>query len=228
MSVRRPISRWLVGPVRRSRVAVLTLTSSGRRKLFTRYASDNHWRDPKSVSGPGSNLEQTGVLRAELPGLLLRHGVTSLLDVPCGDGYWFQHVDHELDSYIGVDIVPELVKLRNEKAVSGERFLCLDVVSDALPAADAVMCRDLLVHLSERQVMAALRNMRASGARLLLATHFPGRVNRDIATGDWRPINLEAAPYGFPAPIDQIAETDTETPYSDKTLSVWRFADLPL
>ncbi len=204
------------------------MTSGGRRKLFASYASTNHWRDPESVSGPGSNLEQTGVLRAELPELLRRHGITTLLDVPCGDGYWFQHVAHELETYIGVDIVPELVKRRNENAGPGERFLCADVVSDALPSADAVLCRDLLVHLSARQVMAALRNMRASGARLLLTTHFPERLNHDIATGNWRPINLEAAPYGFPAPIDRIVETDTEVPYSDKTLSVWRFADLPL
>ena len=226
--VRRPLSKWLFQPVRRIRVKLLTGSSRGRRKLFSDYASNNHWRDPESVSGPGSNLAQTGVLRSELPGLLRRHHIASLLDVPCGDGHWFQHVDLQLSNYVGIDIVPELVRHRQESAQPGQQFICADVVSDPLPRADAILCRDLLVHFSARQAQEALRNMRASGATFLLATHFPGRDNRDIATGDWRPINLEAAPYGFPAPLDTIAETDTEAPYSDKTLSLWRFDDLPL
>jgi SAM-dependent methyltransferase len=206
---------------------LLAGSSRGRRFIFTRYARTNHWRGAHSVSGPGSSLGQTAVLRAELPGLFRRHGIRSLVDVPCGDGHWFGQVDHGLDHYVGVDIVAELVRDRADGAPGSEEFLCRDILSDPLPTADAIMCRDLLVHLSERQIFVALRNMKSSGSRLLLTTHFPTRQNRDIATGGWRPLNLEASPFGFPPPIDAIVE-GIPAPFEDKTLAVWRFEDLEL
>lgn len=237
--LRRAAGRYLLKPLQRASwrlkaewhsrpgLRLVTQSSFGRRLLFRRYTRRNRWGDAQSLSGPGSNLEQTAVLRAELPGLLRRHGIRSLVDAPCGDGHWFDHVDHGLDRYVGVDIVPELVRQR-ALASPGDEFLCCDVVSDPLPRADAILSRDFLVHLSERQVLQALRNMKASGARLLVTTHFPTKPNHDIATGRWRPVNLEAPPYDFPPPLDQIVEGALAPPYDDKVLAVWAFADLEL
>ncbi|MFE7121789.1 hypothetical protein ACFU99_40805, partial [Streptomyces sp. NPDC057654] len=62
-----------------------------------------------SRSGNGSNLTQTATLRSELPGLLARLGVRTLLDIPCGDFYWMSRLDLGTDthiSYIGADRVP--------------------------------------------------------------------------------------------------------------------------
>jgi hypothetical protein len=54
-------------------------------------------------------------------------------------------------------------------------------------------------------------------------------VNAEIRTGGWRPLNLQAAPFGFPPPewsIDERCEAD-EGRYRDKRLGVWRLAALP-
>jgi hypothetical protein len=51
--------------------------------------------------------------------------------------------------------------------------MVLDVVSSRLPAADAVMARDLFGHLDHAQVRRAISNIKTSGANWLLATHYP-------------------------------------------------------
>jgi len=133
--------------------------------------------------------------------------------------------------YVGVDIVPALVAADRERhGGPGREFLVRDLVRDDLPAADLVLCRDCLVHLSGRDALAAVANLRRSGSRLLLATTFPElRANRDIVTGQWRPLNLRLPPFGFPEPLRLLAEDPPEGAggHPDKSLGLWRLADLP-
>ena len=190
------------------------------------------------MSGEGSNLARTAVVRARLPGLLTRHGIRSMLDAPCGDFYWMKEVslgdvDYDID-YIGVDIVPEIITRDVELyAGSKRRFLLCDLVNDPLPKADLIFCRDCLVHLPYAETRRAIDNFRRSGATWLLTTTFTGpRVNRDIELGDWRAINLEREPYGFPTPVEVIDEESDEVDeelraFPDKSLGLWRIADLP-
>jgi hypothetical protein len=89
------------------------------------------------------------------------------------------------------------------------------------------------VHLSYAETRRALDNFRRSGATWLLTTTFSDRRgNHDINTGDWRPINLERAPYGFPPAAELINERCDEVDevlgaFADKSLGLWRLADLP-
>jgi SAM-dependent methyltransferase len=203
---------------------LLTTTKAGRARLFTRYYRNNRWGDAHSVSGRGSNLEGTEVIRQELPGLLARHGIRTLLDVPCGDGFWMRQTDLCVEQYIGADIVPDVISTLTDTARDHERYLCADVTSDPLPRADAVLCRDLLVHLSYGMAKQALRNMKSSGATHLATTTFPGAENVDISTGMWRKLDLEADPFCFPPPLEQIVED----PEKGKALGLWSFSELPL
>lgn len=199
-----------------------------RRRTFARIHASNHWGDSESLSGGGSTLTETEAVRRALPELFRRHGIRSLLDVPCGDFNWMQHVAPAVDEYIGADIVPALVAdVSARHAAPGRRFLVLDLVTDDLPRADAVLARDVLIHLSQRDVRAALTNIRRSGAQWLLTTTYPEHVNRDIITGDWRPLNLQAAPYLLPPPIELIPEETQERQFSDRSLGLWSVASLP-
>jgi hypothetical protein len=185
------------------------------------------WAGPESRSGVGSGLSATARLRAELPLLLRRLGVRSLLDVPCGDFHWMSRVNLAGIRYVGADIVDELVRENrrlHEDPTGLRRFVRLDLTADPLPPVDAVLCRDLLVHLSYRRIRRALEGVGRSGARFLLATTFPGvRANRDIEDGDWRPLNLELPPFDFPPPDDAVLEECAEEggAYADKTLAAW-------
>lgn len=191
----------------------------------------NFWSGPESHSGQGSSLDQTVRLREALPELVERHGVRTLLDLPCGDCHWISRVSLPGVSYTGGDLLAEIVEgNRTRFAGSGRRFLQLDLTSSPLPETDLLLCRDALVHLSFTDIRAALRNLRASPVRCLLTTTFPAEsANQDITTGDWRPLNLERAPFNFPAPVELLNEGCTEGDglFADKSLGLWRVADLP-
>jgi SAM-dependent methyltransferase len=203
----------------------------GRRMVFDLYHRRNVWNGRASKSGVGSDPEQTAVVRAALPGLLRRLDVTSMADVPCGDLTWIRHVDLGLDQYVGIDIVPAMIRaLKQAPPIPNAEFHCMDVVNHPVPPVDAVFCRDLLVHLSYDEIWRVLRNLRASGAGWLITTTFPGRTNFDIRAGMWRGLNLQAPPFEFPEPEELILESDPDSPTGchDKSLGVWDFASLSL
>jgi hypothetical protein len=110
---------------------------------------------------------------------------------------------------------------------SQHRFLVLDLTRDDLPQADALLCRDCLVHLSFADIRRALANVLRSGIPYLMTTTFPGcEVNEDIVTGDWRPLNLTRPPFDFPPPLELLNEGCTEGGglFADKSLAVWQTA----
>ncbi len=201
-------------------------------KRFTTIYRRNVFRGNESRSGEGSNLVQTEVIRREVPLLLGNLGVRTMLDAPCGDFNWMQHVSLPLDQYIGVDVVEELVAEDIRRYASAtRRFLCLDIIGDQLPRADLIFCRDCLVHLNFEQALQALRNFQFSGAEYLLTTTFPGsKTNAELGSGDiWRTLNLERSPFNLPPPLRLINEgcKESDGAFADKSLGLWRLQDLP-
>ena len=198
---------------------------------FERMYETNLWSGTESRSGVGSSLAATARLRGELPPLLRSLEVRRLLDVPCGDFHWMRRVDLSGIDYFGGDIVRAAVEANQARhGNQHRRFVVADLTAGPLPSADAILCRDCLVHFSFANIARAFRVMRASGAKWLLTTTFTGqRDNRDIADGDWRPLNLERAPFNLPAPHAAIVEGCTEEggAYADKSIGVWRIDDLP-
>jgi hypothetical protein len=193
-----------------------------RGEVFEHIHNLHLWHSPESVSGCGSTLRQTETLRAQLPPFLEAHGVTSLLDIPCGDLNWLKETDLNGIAYIGADIVPALIAKLQQNAPPGMTFLTADIVSDPLPKADCVMVRDCFSHLPFADIQAALHNIAASGATYLLATHFTDRdQNTDIAAGGFHALNLCAAPFHLPAPVDMLNEMHPNPKNADKTLALW-------
>ena len=197
--------------------------------VFTRIYTKRRWKG-ESASGAGSSMEQTRAVREALPGLLRELEAKSLLDIPCGDLHWIKEVDLGDVQYIGADIVRPLIERnRRDFAGSGRRFELVNLITDPLPPADAVLCRDCLVHLSHQDVLAALDNVRKSSARWLIATTYTGdRPNVDILTGQWRTLNLQLPPFNLPPPAHLVDEkcTEGEGKFTDKYLGVWRVEDL--
>jgi hypothetical protein len=196
---------------------------------FRHIVTENKWGVNDSVSGGGSDLYQTRIVRDRLPMLWSDFNVRTMLDVPCGDFYWMQHVPMEYISYIGADILPEIIQRNNELYERPNlTFRTMNLLEDRLPKADLILCRDCLVHFSFSHVTSALRNMCDSGSTYLLTTTFNQRRNHDIATGQFRPLNLEAPPMSLPAPMLMIDEgcTEGDGKYQDKSLGLWRMLDI--
>jgi hypothetical protein len=189
-------------------------------KRFTDIWRTNAWGHAESRSGSGSTLAQTEKLRPKLQQVLRNLQVHSLLDAGCGDLNWLQTQSSELGLYLGVDIVDELVTdLRQRFRVRKNHFFNpADITTDRLPRTDAILCRDVLGHLSLPLATLALENFRASGASYLIATTFPRGSNDAIRTGAWQAIDLNAAPFNLPPPLLLI---DEELSGTRKSLGVW-------
>ena len=126
--------------------------------------------------------------------------------------------------------MPAIISHNRKKHGSAAReFAVMDITAGPLPDADLLFCRDCMVHLSNDDALKALGAIRRSGIRYLLATTFTEcDMNGDIVTGDWRIINLEKAPFNLPPPLELVNEHCTEGggTYADKSLGLWRVADL--
>lgn len=196
-------------------------------RAFQGIFANRGWGDGESVSGPGSSLDATASIRERLPSLWRSLGIRSVLDIPCGDHHWMGAADLSDIEYTGGDIVPELID-RCRDGWPGRQFLQLDVTTDSLPRSDLVFCRDCLVHLPHADVWQALERMVASGAQWLMMTHFPGRKNHDISVGQWRPLDMCAAPFNLPAPKAIVNEGCREGggEFSDKSLGLWPASDV--
>ncbi len=198
--------------------------------IFTEIFRKNAWRGRESVSGSGSDIVQTRVLIAELPALFRDLGISTMLDIPCGDFLWMSKVPLEGIDYTGGDIVKELIQ--SDKTAYERKnvhFQCLNLLGDELPKVDLILCRDCLVHFSFSDIRTALNRICASGSTYLLATTFLShKENRDILTGQWRPINLEMPPFDLPKPLRQIDEGCIEEggAYGDKSLALWKIEDI--
>ena len=185
----------------------------------------NYWGDTESVSGPGSTLKYTDHIRTEIPKILSRFQVTSMIDAPCGDMNWMSHILNTYPiSYIGGDIVPDLiVRNRRDFENPSTEFANFDVTKDKFPNVDLWLCRALFFHLSNREIYLALSNFANSQIKYMLVTNHSTEddfVNIDIATGDWRLLDLMKSPFNFPrtflAEIDYFIE-----PFPPSTLTLW-------
>lgn len=211
------------------RTSILNRTLSAE-STFEKIHEENLWGDPESVSGRGSNINSADIICRELPPLLHKLGVHILLDAPCGDFNWMQNVDLGDIRYLGVDIVSKVIHgNRHNFLANGRQFLHLDITKDTLPEADAILCRDCLIHLSYTHIFQAIANFKRTGAKYLLATQCPGVTeNTDIVTGSFRPLNLTLEPFRFPSPIESIHEDGRSAHESLRLLALWNLQDLPV
>ena len=193
---------------------------------FTTIYESHSWVDDQSRSGGGSNLYATEKIRQAIPALFLKYGVRSVLDVPCGDFFWFKEMKLDLDRYIGGDIVVPLIASVSEKyALPGRSFRVMDLTEDVLPDSDLILVRDCFIHLSFESIFAALKNITKSSIRYLLTTHFADvNANVDIETGSARGLNLCAPPFNFPPALELI--DDCAKGLVPHQLGLWRVDDL--
>jgi hypothetical protein len=183
---------------------------------FTEVYENRMWQSEESVSGKGSERTSGQVTHALdiLHRFTQELGLRSIADVPCGDFNWMPAFleQHPEVAYAGYDIVPALIE-ENRRRYPGRRFELLDITSQAPKRADLLFSKDLVNHLAERDVWAALGNMVRSKATYLMMTTNRGSKNVELLPGQAhasRLLDLEAAPYSMPPPL-----------YGDHYLLLW-------
>lgn len=197
---------------------------------FKNIFKNNSWGGRNSVSGRGSDLDQTEHIIREIPALFKDMDISTLLDIPCGDFNWMRNIDLSGIKYIGADIVKEIIKNnKNQYEKNNVSFRHMNLIEDTLPQVDLILIRDGLVHMSYGDIFKSLNNVCNSISQYLLTTSFTDRQdNKDIITGEWRPLNLQIAPFLLPKPIRIINEkcTQGKLSYTDKSLGLWKISDI--
>ena len=164
-------------------------------------------------SGPGSAPENTVEYRDFLSGYLdvLRALTTDgrVVDLGCGDWRIGELVDWTGLEYVGVDVVPSVIEANQRRDTPDNvSFVCLDALTEELPGGDVLIVKDVLQHWPNADV---LRLLDAAEERFTFTVvtndvsskSHPAKVNSDIALGDWRPIDIERAPFDRVA-IDHV------------------------
>jgi SAM-dependent methyltransferase len=193
------------------------------KEKFIEIYENNLWGSAESISGSGSEIQNTKVIQNELPVLLRKFNIKSILDIPCGDWNWMKNVDLCGASYIGADIVEPLIK-SNRINYPNVDFRVMDLINDPLPKVDLIFTRDCLGHLSNSNVLKALKNCEESKSKYLLATSFTKwNINPDIEDGGWKCINLMIPPFQL-NPIYLINEDCKEgyPHYNDKCMILFQ------
>ena len=214
-----------------------TVSDEEAEKLFTDIFEHNRWGNTESASGNGSSLEQTKILRKELQKIFVQYNIKSIIDAPCGDFNWMSTMPLNGILYTGVDIVEPLIKknaLLHGKP--GIQFIKANVITEVVPQADLIICRDLFIHLPNKDIIQTLRMFKKSKAKYLLASHYtrPKGMTPDIEMGQVRFVNLLMHPFNLPKPLELIDEKSTESypqlgiTLNDKHMALWAFKDIQI
>jgi len=215
----------------RDTYCVPLVATTRAREVFTYIYQANKWNSLESSSGNESSLKKTVAIRTLISRLLKELPVDVVLDAGCGEMHWMSHVDLGDSTYIGVDIVPEIIRLNTQQYGSTKkRFYALDIVNDALPAADIILCRDVMTQFPIYDILKTLCNFRRTGATFLVTTSFLSdvKIDNNVHVGDWHPVNFQQPPFDFPKPYRVMMEvyTDENDLSAKKALMVWNLNDL--
>lgn len=161
-------------------------------------------------SGPGSAPENTVEYRRFLQEFLDGFDYpVKVVDLGCGDWRIGELMDWSGVDYVGVDVVPEVIEAnRRRDTPDNVSFVCLDALVDDLPEGDVLVVKDVLQHWPNADVV---RLLDAAEERFTFTVvtndvsskSHPAKVNSDIALGDWRPVDIERAPFDRVA-IDHV------------------------
>jgi len=227
-------------PITTPRIVAEQPAADVLKEIFTAVYNKNTWGSEESKSGKGSDITQTSTIIKKLPIFLNKLNIRNIIDCACGDLNWMKEVltGYNYLSYIGIDIVEDLIKSNKEKFKNENRmqFFNLNFANDPIPYKnyDMIFCRDALVHLSFATIKKSIRNFINSGAKYLMTTTFirEDRINYDMIEQirGWRLLNFRKSPFNFPEPAYMLIENCTqrvrEHTFEDKVLAVWVLKDL--
>lgn len=174
------------------------------REAFERIYREGLWAknaQGKGTSGYGSTLEFTKLYRIFLQDFLAAYQVRSVLDAGCGDWEFSQAIDWKGIGYLGVDIAPSVIAANQRRfGAANVRFAVADIVRDELPAADLLLVKDVLQHLSNADIALFLRQLPRYRHVLIVNDVLPDSLSApaaDIPTGRYRPIDVTQPPFSL-------------------------------
>jgi hypothetical protein len=205
---------------------------------FDKIYQNNYWGLEGGGSGTGSMVHTTVSVRKLFSFFIETQNVQTIVDVSVGAMAWwplildnFPHVN-----FYGFDI--SLSKIQENKERFSEKknwkFYCEDLVhKQDYPESDFLVCRHTLNHLSSKDVILSIENLKLAKTRFLGLTQHPiNQIDKEELMDetlegciDYRPINLLDPPISMSPPWMEINDADAENIQIgwERKFSVWKF-----
>jgi len=224
MTKRLPIAAGLAVTLVLSYFAINAVKQQLLTNTFNRIYAEGTWGKDvagKGISGTGSTLEITREYRAYVEDFVKKHSVTSVVDAGCGDWSFSSATDWGDASYLGVDIASDVIAAVRKQHETGKIKFQVGNITDELPAADLLISKDVLQHLSNELIHKFIRNnLRKGKYKWVILTNDRGRENRDVASGGYRAIDLAAPPFEVRGLVDLPIKFGDETSKITSLLSL--------
>ena len=143
--------------------------------MFSSIYADNTWGGGPGefCSGSGSTAEQAVLYADAVLAFVRREGISSIVDLGCGDFEVGSRIIGHGASYTGVDVVPGLIARNSERfATEGVSFVCADITTDELPEGELCLVRQVLQHLSNEQIQHILTKLEKYHY-VIVSEHYP-------------------------------------------------------
>src|SRR5687768_18415860 len=215
MKKRIPIAAGLATALVLCYFAIDAVNQKRLTDTFNRIYAEGVWGKDvagNGISGTGSTLEITREYRAYVENFVKKHSVKSVVDAGCGDWSFSSAIDWGNASYLGVDIASDVIAAVRSKHETDKIKFQVGNITEDLPAAELLISKDVLQHLSNELVHKFIRNnLRKDKYKCVILTNDRGSGNRDVASGGYRAIDLAAPPFEVRGLVDLPIKFGDET-----------------
>lgn len=175
-------------------------------KVFTSIYNNAIWgKNSEGVgfSGGGSLLNNCGEYIKILENFIVSHDIQSIVDAGCGDWEFSRYVNWHNASYIGYDVVKSVIDKNNARYANDSiTFRYGNLVEDELPAADLLLCKHVLQHLPNGDIVKFLEQVHKYKYCIFVNEVLPQTLSSDgadIAIGGGHKIDLGKPPFNLKA-----------------------------
>ena len=167
----------------------------GNKKVFSKIYKEDLWQ---GGSGGGSKVENVKEYVEILQKYIDKPEVKTVLDLGCGDWQFSKFLDLSSVSYLGVDVVESVIESNSTSySASNIKFISRDITTYEVPKADLIICKDVLQHLCNKDVVNILVKIITSSKFSLITNDFnpDNTENKDIDNGNYRCLDLTLSPF---------------------------------
>lgn len=152
----------------------------------------------EGFSGGGAQLANARQYVHFLQSFLKEKNIRSVIDIGCGDWGLSQHIDWTGIQYTGYDVVRYIIE--KDQQLFGTptiMFVHADALETDLPEADLLICKDVLQHISNANIIHFLAKLNKF-KHCLITNDFnftPNKNNLDVDHGGFRAIDPSQPPW---------------------------------
>ena len=164
-------------------------------EVFSKIYKEDLWH---GGSGAGSKLENVKEYVDILQKYIDKPEIKTVLDLGCGDWEFSKFLDLSSVSYLGVDVVESVIESNSTSYSSFNiKFISRDITTYEIPKVDLIICKDVLQHLCNKDVVTILVKIITSSKFSLITNDFKpeNTENKDIDNGDYRCLDLTLSPF---------------------------------